>query len=120
MSITERVKGTQDMKKLQEQLIILQTQKKERQAQMELLQKQAAEVIAQVEDSKKNMAQNQTECAGMINDEITVQVLEALKEKTAQAQTQETNLMKKFQAIAREIEELHNGLCGSRRATCQC
>jgi hypothetical protein len=38
MSITEHVKGAQDMKKLQAELTTAQTQKKERQAQMEPLQ----------------------------------------------------------------------------------
>jgi hypothetical protein len=38
MSITERVKGVQDMKKLQAELITVQMQKKEHQAQMEPLQ----------------------------------------------------------------------------------
>jgi predicted nucleic acid-binding Zn-ribbon protein len=107
MSIMERVKGAQDMKKLQAELIVVQTQKKECQAQMEPLQEWATEVIAQVEDAKKNMAQTQAECAGMINDEIAVQVLDALKEKTVQAQTQAKELTEKFQVIAGEIEEAH-------------
>jgi len=38
MSITECVKGAQDMKKLQEEITTTQTPKKERQAQMEPLQ----------------------------------------------------------------------------------
>jgi uncharacterized coiled-coil DUF342 family protein len=85
----------------------MQTQKKERQAQMEPLQERAAEVIAQAEDTKKNMAQTQAECTEMINDEIAVQVLDALREKTVQAQTQAKELTEKFQALAGEIEEAH-------------
>jgi ribosomal protein S2 len=46
MQITERLKGVQDMKKLQEELIVAQTQKKEQQAQMECLQEWVAKVIA--------------------------------------------------------------------------
>jgi hypothetical protein len=42
------------------------------------------------------MAQNQAECIGMINDEIVVQVLDSLKEKTTQAQMQEKELMENF------------------------
>ena len=45
MSITEHVKGVQDMKKLQEELTIVQTQKKERHAQMESFQEWVAEVL---------------------------------------------------------------------------
>jgi hypothetical protein len=55
---------------------------------MEPLQEQEEEVIAQAEEEKMNMAQTQEECAGMVNDDIAVQVLDALKEKTKQAQTQ--------------------------------
>jgi hypothetical protein len=40
----------------------------------------------------------------MINDEIAVQVLDTLREKTTQAQMQEKELTKKFQALAGEIE----------------
>jgi predicted nucleic acid-binding Zn-ribbon protein len=82
MSITERVKGAQDMKKLQAELITAQTQKKECQAQMEPLQERATEVIAQAEEAKTYMAQTQAECARMVSDEIAVQILDALKEKT--------------------------------------
>jgi hypothetical protein len=79
MKITKCTKGIQDMKKLQAELIVAQTQKKDRQAQMEPLQELAAEVIAQDEEEKKNMAQTQEECVEMISEEITAQVLDALK-----------------------------------------
>jgi predicted nucleic acid-binding Zn-ribbon protein len=46
MPITERIKGAQEMKKLQAELTTVQTQKKERQAQMEPLQERVAEVLA--------------------------------------------------------------------------
>jgi folylpolyglutamate synthase/dihydropteroate synthase len=71
MNITEHLKGVQDMKKLQAELIVAQTQKKDRQAQMEPLQELAVEVIVQEEEEKKNMVQTQAECAEMINEEIT-------------------------------------------------
>jgi hypothetical protein len=106
MPITERVKGAQDMRKLQAKLIVAQTQK-ERQAQMEPLQERAREVIAQEENAKKNMAQTHAKCAEMISDEIEVQVLGALREKTAQSQAQAKELTEKFQTLAREIEEAH-------------
>jgi hypothetical protein len=57
MHITECLKGVQDMKKLQAEIIAAQTQKKEQQAQMEPLQELAVEVIVQAEEEKKNMAQ---------------------------------------------------------------
>jgi hypothetical protein len=53
------------------------------------------------------MAQNQAECAGMVNDDVAVQVLDTLKENTAQEQTQEKELNNKFQAITEEIDEVH-------------
>jgi hypothetical protein len=43
----------------------------------------------------------------MINDEIALQILDVLKEKTAQAQTQEKKLIEKFQALAGEVEKVH-------------
>jgi hypothetical protein len=76
---------------------------------MELLQEREKKIIAQVEEAKMNMEQTQAECARMVSDEIAVQVLDALKEKTAQAQTQATDLTEKFQAITREIDEAHKG-----------
>jgi hypothetical protein len=45
MSITKRLKGTQDMKKLQSELKIVQTKKQERQAELEPLQEQVAHMI---------------------------------------------------------------------------
>jgi chromosome segregation ATPase len=103
--ITERVKGTQDMKRLQAELITAQTQKQERQAQMEPLQERVAEVLAQAEEAKTQIAQTQEECAGLISDEVAVQVVDTIKEKTAQAQTQAAELKEKFQTITKEIEE---------------
>jgi chromosome segregation ATPase len=57
--IPERVKGTQEIKKLQAELISAQTQKQERQAQMEPLQEWVAEVLAQAEEAKTQIAQTQ-------------------------------------------------------------
>jgi hypothetical protein len=50
IKITEHLKGMQEM---QEDLLVAQTEKKDRQAQMEPLQELAVEVIVQ---EKKNMA----------------------------------------------------------------
>ena len=44
--IPEHVKGTQEINKLQAEIISVQTHKNERQAQMEPLQEQVAEVLA--------------------------------------------------------------------------
>jgi hypothetical protein len=43
----------------------------------------------------------------MINEEITTQVLDALREKTAQAQTQVRELIDKFHTLAGAVEEAH-------------
>jgi hypothetical protein len=96
MLITGHLKGVQDMKKLQVELISMKTEKKDRQAQMELLQEREVEVIVQEEEAKKKMAQIQGECAEMINKEVTVQVVDTLREKTMQAQTQVKELTEKF------------------------
>jgi hypothetical protein len=105
MKIIEHLKGVQDMKKLQAELIVAQTQKKDRQAQMEPLQELATEIIAQSEEEKKNMAQTQAECTEMIWEEITVQVLDALTEKVVQAQIQGRELADKFHTLAGVVEE---------------
>jgi chromosome segregation ATPase len=70
--ITECVKGMQDMKRLQAELITAQTQKQERQAQMEPLQERVAEVLAQAEEAKTQIAQTQEECMELVSDEVAV------------------------------------------------
>jgi hypothetical protein len=103
--IPERVKGMQEMKKMQAELITAQTQKQERQAQIEPLQEWVAEILAQAEGAKTQIAQTQTECAGLLSDEVAVQVVDTIKEKTAQALTKAAELKEKFQTITKEIEE---------------
>jgi hypothetical protein len=117
MKITEHLKGVQDMKKLQAELVVAQTQKKDRQAQMEPLQELAVEVIAQEEEEKKNMAQTQAECTEMIREEITTQVLDALKEKTMQACWTQTHFGEKaiFGREARREERT----AGRKSNTCE-
>jgi hypothetical protein len=76
---------------------------------MEPLQEKVVEVLAQAEESKAQIAQTQEECVELINDKIVVQIVDILKEKTAQAQTQESELKETFQVITKEIEEAHKG-----------
>jgi predicted nucleic acid-binding Zn-ribbon protein len=102
--IPERIKGMQEMKKMQAELITAQTQKQERQAQIEPLQERVAEVLAQAEGARTQIAQTQEECAGLLSDEVAVQVVDTIKEKTAQALTKAAELKEKFQTITEEIE----------------
>jgi len=51
------------------------------------------------------MAQKQAKCTKMISEEITAQVLYALKEKTVQVQTQARELTNKFHTLARVVED---------------
>jgi hypothetical protein len=51
------------------------------------------------------MAQTHEECTKMIRGEITMQVLDALKEKVVQAQTQGREVTDKFHTLAGAIEE---------------
>jgi hypothetical protein len=62
--------------------------------------------MAQVEESKTQIAETQEECAEWISEEIAVQIVETLKQKTVQAQTQSTDIKDKFQTVTREIREL--------------
>ena len=59
---------------------------------MESLQEWVAQVLAQAEEDKERIAQTQAECVEMISDEIEIQIVDTLKEKTAQAHTQATEL----------------------------
>jgi hypothetical protein len=102
--IPECVKGMQELKKMQAELITAQTQKQERQAQIEPLQERVAEVLAQAEAARTQMAQTQAECAGLLSDEVAVQVVDTIKEKTAQALIKAAELREKFQMITEEIE----------------
>jgi hypothetical protein len=83
----------------------MQTQKQECQAQIEPLQERVAEILTQAEGDKIQIAQTQTECAGLLSNEVAVQVVDTIKEKTAQALTKVAELKKKFQTITKEIEE---------------
>jgi hypothetical protein len=76
---------------------------------MEPLEEQISEVLTQAEESKEHIAQTQAECMELISDEIAGQIVDTLKEKTAQAQTEATELKEKFQEITKEIEEEHKG-----------
>jgi peptidoglycan hydrolase CwlO-like protein len=94
----------QELKKMQAELITAQTQKQERQAQIEPLQERVAEVLAQAEAARTQMAQTQAECAGLLSDEVAVQVVDTIKERTTQALTKAAELREKFQTITEEIE----------------
>jgi hypothetical protein len=50
------------------------------------------------------MVQTQEECAKMIQEEITTQVLDALTEKAMQAQIQGRELADKFHTLAGVVE----------------
>jgi len=92
MSITKHMKGVQDIKKLHAELTTAQTQKQECHAQMEPLQEWVAEVLAQAEEAKTHIAQTQEECMELVSDKNAAQIVDTLKEKTAQAHTQATEL----------------------------
>jgi hypothetical protein len=87
----------------------VQTQKQERQAQIEPLQERVAEVLAQAEGARTQITQTQLECVGLMSDEVAVQTVDTIKEKTAQALTKATELQEKFQTITKEIEEAQRG-----------
>jgi predicted nucleic acid-binding Zn-ribbon protein len=105
--IPERVKGTQEMKKMQVELITAQTQKQERRAQIEPLKERVEKVIAQAKGAKTQIAHTQEECAGLLSDEVAVQVVDTINEKTMQALTQAAELKEKLQTITKGIKEAH-------------
>jgi hypothetical protein len=71
---------------------------------MEPLQDQATQLIAQLEEEKKNMAKTHAECTTMVQEEITMQNLEALTEKAAQVQIRGRELADKFQSLAEIVK----------------
>jgi chromosome segregation ATPase len=73
--------------------------------QMEPLQEQVAEVLEQAEEDKTQITQTQEKLAGLLSDEVAVQVVDTIREKTTQVQTQVVALKEKFQMITKEINE---------------
>jgi formylmethanofuran dehydrogenase subunit C len=73
---------------------------------MEPFQEWVVEVLARAEEVKTQKSQSQVECTELISDEIAVQIVDTLKEKTVQEKTQVAELKEKFQMVTREIEEL--------------
>jgi hypothetical protein len=63
---------------------------------MEPLQEWVAEVLAKAKESKSHIAQTQAKCMELISEEIAVQIVDTLKERTTQVQTQATTLKEKF------------------------
>ena len=68
------------------------------------MQEWVAELLAQEEVDRMHMEQTQAECVGLLSDEVVVEVVETIKEKTTQALTTTTELREKFQMITEEIE----------------
>jgi hypothetical protein len=50
------------------------------------------------------MAHTQAECAVLLSDEVEIQVVDTIKDRTAQALTKVAQLREKFQTIIEEIE----------------
>jgi hypothetical protein len=86
------------------ELITAQTQKQERQAQIEPLQEQVAEVLTHADANRAQMVQTHAKCIGLLSDEVVIQVVKTIKEKTVQALTTTTELRGRFQMITEEIE----------------
>jgi hypothetical protein len=63
---------------------------------MEPLQERVEKFITQEEEANILIAQTQEECIGLISDEILIQIVDTLKEKTAQVQAQVAELKEKF------------------------
>ena len=56
------------------------------------------------EADRAQMAQTQAECVVLLSDEVVVQVVETIKEKTVQTLTTTTELREKFHMITEEIK----------------
>ena len=104
MRITERLKGTQEMKILQTKLKTTQTNKKEIQAQLEPLQEQATQMIMQLEEEKTSMAQAHSESATLLHEQITTQIIEALIEEAMQVKEKGKELTEKFHSLENVVQ----------------
>jgi hypothetical protein len=109
MSITECLKGNQDLKKLQADLKAAQMKKQERQAEVEPLQEKASADDHTVGGGEEEHGASIEECATMIQEEITVQSVEALTGKSMQVKTRGRELAEKFQILETTVE----GACTS-------
>jgi hypothetical protein len=63
-----------------------------------------AEVITQAEETRTHMEQTQEKCVGLLSNEVVVQVVDTIKEKTTQALIKVAEMREKFQTITEEIE----------------
>jgi hypothetical protein len=104
MSITERLKGTQEMKTLQTELKTMQTNKQERQTQLEPLQEQATQMIVQLEEEKMSMAHAQSEGNITTGRDNNMQTVEALTDKAAQMREKGKELAEKFHSLEKVVQ----------------
>jgi predicted nucleic acid-binding Zn-ribbon protein len=104
MSITERVKGMQEMKTLQAELKTAQNNKQARQAQLEPLQEKATQIIVKLEKEKTRMAQDHAESTESLKEHITTQRVEELTGKVVQAREKGEELEGKFHSLAEVVQ----------------
>jgi hypothetical protein len=107
MSITKHLKGTQEMKTLQTELKTTQMNKQERQAQLEPLQEQATQMIVQLEEEKTSMAHAHSESTTLLQEHITMQIVEALTDKAAQVKEKGKELAEKFHSLEKVVQGAH-------------
>jgi hypothetical protein len=104
MSITECLKGTQEMKTLQTELKTAQINKQARQAQLEPLQEQATQIIVELEEEKTRMVQAHSESATLLQEQITTQMVEVLTDKVAQVKEKGKELAEKFHSLEKVVQ----------------
>lgn len=71
MRITERLKGTQEIKTLQTELKTVQIDKQARQAQLEPLWEKVTQIIVELEEEKTRMEKEHSESAALLQEQIT-------------------------------------------------
>ena len=85
MSITEWLKGAQEMRTMQTGLKTVQNNKQARKPQLEALQEKETQIIVEIEEQKKRMAQYHAERIESLEEHIIAQRVEEFTEKAMQA-----------------------------------
>jgi hypothetical protein len=106
MSLPEKIKTVTEMKNLQAEEKVVQTQKMARQAQLEPLQEKAEKLVMEIDAEKVCIEQIGLEGGEILRPPVTTQVVEAMTEKSNQAQEQCQRIAEMYDALAQAVKDV--------------
>jgi hypothetical protein len=109
MSLPEKIKMATEMKILQEKEKVVQAQKMTRQAQLDPLQEKVEQLVIDIDAMKLSIEKIGLEGGEILIPPVTMQVIEAMKEKSIQAQDQCKWITKMYEALAQVVKDV--GVC---------